>query len=114
MFADSYASPWPITVERLNEKVFLDGVPLALPSLSFRFVLMLAERAGEVISGKDLSAALAPTRADFQAARQAKLKLIQAIERAFRGDERRAPRDLDQLITTSKKGFCLGGGVVMA
>jgi hypothetical protein len=98
-------------IDRTSESVSLDGVPIPMPSLAYRFLLLLAERPGEVVPGKDLSSVLAPTRLDFQAARQAKMKAIQAVERAFRAANRRPPAGLPRLLPASKKGFRLGGGV---
>jgi DNA-binding response OmpR family regulator len=103
------AARW--VIDRAGERAFLDEVELRLPSLAFRLLVLLAQKAGEVIPGKDLSLELSPNRSDTQAAKEAKRRLKQAIEAGFQRARRRMPRNLDTLLEASRKGYCLRGGV---
>jgi hypothetical protein len=102
-----YAPPGArVVLHRATTRTWLDGVACtAVTEVQFRALEILVTHAGQAVHTKDIAEHV--TRGNFHedTTRRAIEGLLKAIEKSFKGQKKRPPKDLEALITIPRRGY---------
>jgi DNA-binding response OmpR family regulator len=95
-----------VVLHRSTLRVWLDGVACTLVTeLQFRLLEILIIHAGQPVHTKDVAAHIARGNFHEDTTRRALEGLVSAIEKSFKAQKRKAPKDVGELIGMPRRGY---------